>query len=253
MKLTALLPMKGHSERVPNKNMKTFAGKPLYHSIMGTLLKSKYIEKVVINTDSEHIAQDGLKHFERVQIIWRSKEIQGDFVSMNDIIAYDLGQVKADHFLQTHSTNPLIGVETLHKAIKTYLNNLDKYDSLFSVTPLQTRLYWQDGRPVNHNPKKLVRTQELPPIFEENSNFYIFSRMSFHEAGRNRIGLKPQIFEVDKLEAIDIDDAQDFELAEILYKTRQKKMLKDGSPQRRRERRDWIKSKSFSAFLASLR
>ena len=220
MKLIALLPMKEHSERVPKKNIKIFAGKPLYHVIMQSLMASEYIEKIVINTDSAYIAEDAKRHFEGVQIISRPEEIQGDFISMNEIIVYDLGRLDCEHFLQTHSTNPLLRPETIDKAIEAYLNDLDRFDSLFSVTRMQTRLYWSDGKPVNHNPQELLRTQDLPPVFEENSNFYIFSKTSFFNAGNNRIGLKPQMFEMDKLEAIDIDEPEDFELAEILYTKR---------------------------------
>ncbi len=223
MKLIALLPMKGDSERVPNKNMRDFNDRPLYHAIMHTLLKSKYIEKVVINTDSEIITEDAKKNFgESVIIIDRPKEIQGGDVSMNVIINYDLSKVNGDHFLQTHSTNPLLRVETLDKAIETYFENLEKYDSLFSVTRVQTRFYDKNANPINHNPKELLRTQDLEPLYEENSNFYIFSKESFKNAGNRRIGLKPQIFEVNKLEAVDIDEPEDFILAEILYQNRDK-------------------------------
>jgi CMP-N-acetylneuraminic acid synthetase len=78
-------------------------------------------------------------------------------------------------------------------------------------------LYWQDGSPVNHNPTELLRTQDLPPVFEENSNFFIFSKTSFEEAGKKRIGLKPKMFEVNKIEAVDIDNPEDFIIAEQLY------------------------------------
>jgi CMP-N-acetylneuraminic acid synthetase len=221
MKLIALLPMKGHSERVPNKNMRDFNDRPLYHAIMHTLLKSKYIEKVVINTDSEIITEDAKKNFgESVIIIDRPKEIQGGDVSMNVIINYDLSKVNGDHFLQTHSTNPLLRVETLDKAIETYFENLEKYDSLFSVTRVQTRFYDKNANPINHNPKELLRTQDLEPLYEENSNFYIFSKDSFRNAGNRRIGLRAKIFEVNKLESVDIDEPEDFTLAEILYKNR---------------------------------
>ena len=218
MKITALLPMKAHSERVQDKNIKNFCGKPLYHAVLSTLLQSEYIDKVIINTDSEIIKVDALQNFERVRIIDRSKEIQGDFVSMNDIIAYDLKQTEGVHFLQTHSTNPLLRPQTINLAIETYFKNLNQFDSLFSVTRLQTRLYWKDGSPVNHNPNKLLRTQDLPPVYEENSNCYIFSKKSFADADRSRIGLKPQMFEINKLEAVDIDGPEDWEIAEILYK-----------------------------------
>jgi len=222
-KIKALLPMKGMSERVPNKNMRDFNGRPLYHAIMNTLLKSKYIEKVVINTDSEIIAEDAKKNFgNSVIIIDRPKEIQGGNVSMNVIINYDLSKVDGEHFLQTHSTNPLLRVETLDKAIETYFENLDKNDSLFSVTRVQTRFYDKNANPINHNPEELLRTQDLEPLYEENSNFYIFSKKSFKNAGNRRIGLKPYIFEVNKLEAVDIDEPEDFILAEILYQNRDK-------------------------------
>jgi CMP-N-acetylneuraminic acid synthetase len=220
MKITALLPMKAHSERMPDKNIKNFCGKPLYHAVLSTLLQSEYIDKVIINTDSEIIKVDALKNFEEVVIIDRPKEIQGDFVSMNDIIAYDLTKNDGEYFLQTHSTNPLLQSSTIDLAIETYFKSLNEFDSLFSVTRLQTRLYWKDGSPVNHNPNELLRTQDLPPVYEENSNFYIFSKNSFVDAGESRIGLKAQMFEINKLEAVDIDEPEDWEIAEILYKRR---------------------------------
>ena len=102
MKIKALLPMKGHSERVPDKNIKNFCGRPLYHAILTALLRSEYIDKVVINTDSDIIKEGALKNFETVVIIDRPKEIQGDFVPMNDIIAHDVNATEAEHFLQTH-------------------------------------------------------------------------------------------------------------------------------------------------------
>ena len=221
MKIITLLPMKGHSQRVPDKNMKDFAGKPLYHAIVNEMLKSKYISKVVINTDSERIKSDALINFKSsVIVIDRPKELCGDFVSMNEIINYDINQFEDQHFLQTHSTNPLVKAQTIDKAIVRYFENLNKYDSLFSVTRLQTRLYDGNGKAMNHNPNELIRTQDLEPLYEENSNFYIFSKESFKNAGNKRIGIKPQIFEVNKLEAIDIDEPEEFELAEILYERR---------------------------------
>ncbi len=223
MKLTALLPMKAHSERVPNKNINKFCGKPLYRAVLAALLQSEYIDNVVINTDSDIIKEGALKNFERVMIIDRPKEIQGDFVSMNDIIAYDLSKIDCEHFLQTHSTNPLLQSCAIDLAIESYFKNLKKFDSLFSVTRLQSRLYWKDGSPVNHNSNELLRTQDLPPVYEENSNFYIFSKKSFVDAGESRIGLKPQMFEINRLEAVDIDEPEDWEIAEILYKRRANK------------------------------
>jgi CMP-N-acetylneuraminic acid synthetase len=220
MKVTALLPMKGHSERVPNKNMRLFAGKPLYHRVATILQNSDLVDGIVINTDSQEIADDAIGHFPKVKIVWRPKELQGDFVPMNDIIGYDLSKTKGDQYIQTHSTNPLLTLQTLNAGIDKYFSSAERFDSLFSVTRIQTRLYWEDGQPINHNPQELIRTQDLPPVFEENSNFFLFSKASYAAAGNKRIGLNPLMFPMDKLEALDIDEEEDFLLAETLFKLR---------------------------------
>jgi len=223
MKVISLLPMKGHSERVPNKNMKNFNGIPLYHTIVNSLLASKYIESIVIDTDSKLIAEDAKKNFgDKIIIINRPIGIQGDFVSMNDIIDYDLSEIEGEHFLQTHSTNPLLTNKTIDKAIEKYFKELKNFDSIFSVTKVQTRFYDKNAKAINHNPNKLLRTQDLEPMYEENSNFYIFSKNSFKKANKKRIGIKPLVFEVNKLEAIDIDEPEDFIIAELLYKNKDK-------------------------------
>ena len=223
MKVLALLPMKGHSERIPNKNLKSFQGKPLYHKVIDSLLHSKYIDKVVINTDSENIKIDAVKNFgDKILLIDRPNSIQGDFVSMNNIIEHVLSKLpNNNYFIQTHSTNPLLKTETIDRAIEKYFEAIIKnqFDSLFSVTRFQTRFYWKSGEPINHNPNELIRTQDLPIMYEENSNFFIFSRDSFFSNGLKRIGCKPYLFEMNKIESIDIDEPEDFTIAEIFYKT----------------------------------
>ena len=217
--IIALVPMKGHSERVPRKNMRDFCGLPLMLWILKSLECSKFIRPIFINTDSQEIASEALANFKKVKIIERPENIRGDFVSMNEIIAYDLSQIDGEHFLQTHSTNPLLSTQTIDKAIDFYFDNINQYDSLFSVNRLQKRLYWKDGKPINHNPKELLRTQDLGLIFEENSNIYIFSQTSFfRKVKTSKIGLKPLMFKMDKLEAVDIDEEQDFKMAEALCK-----------------------------------
>jgi CMP-N-acetylneuraminic acid synthetase len=136
---------------------------------------------------------------------------------MNEILLYDSEQFAADFYLQTHSTNPLLRAETVRKAIQTFLASYPTYDSLFSVTRLQTRLYDQLGRAINHNPAILLQTQDLPPVFEENSCLYLFTRQTL-AARRNRIGERPLMFEIPRLEAVDIDEEEDFVLAEALMR-----------------------------------
>jgi len=217
--VTALLPMKGHSERVPNKNLKSFSGFPLYHAIIQTLIEADTVGNIIIDTDSESIARDAKSAFgTSVEIIERPESLRGDFISMNKIIEHDIKQLDEDIFIQTHSTNPLLRPQTIDVAVQLYFSVQENgYDSVFSANKIQTRLYDQHSNPINHNPADLRRTQDLEPIFEENSNFYIFSKKSFFDANKNRIGLVPKIYEMNKLESVDIDEPEDFLLAEFLY------------------------------------
>lgn len=214
--------MKGNSERVPNKNLKDFCGAPLYRKVLEVMLQSKYIDQVIVNTDSDQIKSDIRSNYGKaVKIHDRPQEIKGDFVSMNEIINNDLENSDGTFYIQTHSTNPLLKVASVDKAIETMLSFSEKnnFDSIFSVTKIQTRLYDATGKALNHNPKELLRTQDLPPLFEENSNFYIFTKESFIASGNKRIGIRPFMFEIDKIEAVDIDEPQDFDIAEAIYKT----------------------------------
>lgn len=220
--IIALLAMKGHSERVSNKNIRPFAGKPLFHHIAQVLQDSDLVQSIIINTDSDFIARSASEHFSKVRIIDRPEAIRGDMVSMNTIIAYDLSVTEGEHFLQTHSTNPILTRATLDRAIAEYFAMDETHDSLFSVTKLQTRLYWESGEPVNHNPRELLRTQDLPPLFEENSNIYLFSRESFLKADNKRVGTHPKMFVMDQLEAMDIDTEEDFILAEAIHAMKNK-------------------------------
>lgn len=213
--------MKGHSERVPLKNLRDFHGKPLYHAVLNTLLSSDKIDEVIVNTDCENITRDIEANFKsRVTIRIRPEEIRGDFVSMNKIIEDDLDHSEGTVYLQTHSTNPLLKVSSINNALDRMLALKGEKDSVFSVTKIQTRFYDQEGKAINHNPKELIRTQDLPPIFEENSCFFIFTKESFAESNKQRIGVNPEMFEIDKIEAIDIDTMEDFILAEAIYKQR---------------------------------
>ncbi|MCE5208969.1 MAG: acylneuraminate cytidylyltransferase family protein [Chloroflexi bacterium] len=219
-RITALVPMRHHSQRVPGKNYRLLAGKPLYQHIIETLMACQEIDEIVVDTDSPMIL-DGLKNtFPKVTLLERPEHLRADTVSMNEILLYDTSQVKSDLYLQTHSTNPLLRRETISAAIHIMLSQRPVFDSLFGVTRLQTRLWDQLTRPVNHNPAILLQTQDLPPIYEENSCIYIFTRETL-ETRRNRLGERPYMFPIDRAEAWDIDEELDFLVADLLLKTRQ--------------------------------
>ncbi|MBN1668061.1 MAG: acylneuraminate cytidylyltransferase family protein [Anaerolineales bacterium] len=218
-KIVALVPMRHHSQRVPGKNYRPLAGKPLFHHIIATLLQVPEIEQVVVNTDSPQVMTGLQQQFPVVQIIARPPYLQADDVPMNEILAYDMAQVEADLYLQTHSTNPLLKAETVSAAIQALVSQFPAYDSLFSVTRLQTRLWDQLGRAINHNPAILLQTQDLPPVYEENSCLYIFSRETLLTR-RNRLGARPLMFEIPAEEAWDIDEELDFAITDFLMQKR---------------------------------
>jgi CMP-N-acetylneuraminic acid synthetase len=217
-KVTAIVPMKGHSARVPNKNIRPMCGRPLFHWIMRSLLQVPEIERVVVETDADHIAEDAQANFPCIAILRRPKELEGDEVPMNRLIEFHMSQLKAPVYLQTHSTNPLLTPATISDAICAYRGPGD-HDSLFSVTELKTRLFRADGSALNHNPDELIPTQDLPPVYEENSNIYIFTEESFAKR-RHRIGVKPKMFAINRGEAVDIDELIDFKLAESMMQDR---------------------------------
>jgi CMP-N-acetylneuraminic acid synthetase len=216
-RVIALLPMKANSERVKGKNFRDFCGKPLYRWILDTLLSVDEIAQVVINTDARQILlESGLLETDRIVIRDRKPEICGDFVSMNRVLADDIANVAADTYLMTHTTNPLMSADTIRGALIDFhlANQEGRVDSLFTVDKVQTRFYRSDCSAVNHDPENLIRTQDLEPWFEENSNMYLFTRKSF-ESTNARIGLKPMMYVSPRFESIDIDDQEDWDFTEV--------------------------------------
>ena len=220
--MVALLPMKDNSERVIGKNFKKLNEIPLFFYIADSLEKTGLFSTLAINTDSEKISELAKKRFGSwVEIIERPKKLCGDFVSMNDIISHDVRYFKNEvDFLQTHSTNPFLKKETIIDAYKTYISSIKngKHNCVFSVNSINTRLYDKNLKPINHNSELLVRTQDLDEIFEENSNFYFFSRSSFLD-NNHRIGSNPKPYIMDKnsIETLDIDNLSDWLKAEAFF------------------------------------
>jgi CMP-N-acetylneuraminic acid synthetase len=230
-KIIALLPMKAHSARVSEKNFRDFNGKPLFRWILDALLEIPEIRKVVINTDAREILREkGLVDSRRIQIRDRNTNLRGDFVSMNRILEDDVKHVPADVYLMTHTTNPLLKTSTIREALEAFEQGrkMGTGDSLFAVNRVQTRFYREDGTAVNHDPSKLIRTQDLEPWFEENSNLYIFTAESFEQT-KARIGKRPILFETPKLESVDIDGPEDWNLALALAKAREGSFADVGS------------------------
>ncbi len=218
-RIAALVPMRHSSERVKGKNYRDLAGMPLYHHIVRTLLEVPEIDEVVIDTDSDLIFEDAAKAFPEVTLLRRPEHLRSGDTPMNDVLLNTVDQIDANIFLQTHSTNPFLKAETISSAFAKYLAGEENCDSVFGVTRLQARLWTADTKPVNHDPAVLLRTQDLDPIYIENSTMYIFTPEILRERG-NRIGANPLLVEVPAQEAVDIDEEWEFLLAEALAAAR---------------------------------
>jgi CMP-N-acetylneuraminic acid synthetase len=214
LSVVAFVPMRHSSERVRGKNYRPFNGVPLFQRIVSTLLSVDRISKVVIDTDSPTVKEQAVESFPTVEVIERPAHLLGGHVAMTEVLRHDAEQVPSEWYLQTHTTNPLLRPATIDAALDRMEADAGEHDSLFSVTRWQTRLYDAAGTPINHDPNVLLRTQDLPPVYEENSNLYLFTATQI-AAGR-RIGSRPILFEIDPLEAVDIDEETDFVLAEAL-------------------------------------
>lgn len=205
--------MRHSSRRVTGKNYRSLGGKPLYRHIVESLLAAERVTEVVIDTDSELLWQDAARHFPQVKLLERPAHLADEMASMNDVLLNSVKHMEADIYLQTHSTNPLVRASSIDAAIEAFCDGRPEHDSLFSVTAVRKRFWTMEGKPVNHDPDVLLRTQDLRPIMEENSCIYLFERETL-EARGNRIGARPLLFSLDAEEAFDIDEELDFAVVE---------------------------------------
>lgn len=214
MKIVAVVPMKLNNQRLPQKNTKPFTnGEPLCHYILSTLLQIEKLDAVYVycsNPDIQKFIPQGVKYLKR------SKLLDQDLTSMTEVLNSFTKEVQADVYVMTHTTAPFITKEAIEKGLDAVLNG--KYDSAFSARRVQDFL-WKDGSPFNYNLDKIPRTQDLPILYEETSGFYIYKREVMSEL-HCRIGKNPYIVEVGEIEAIDIDEPEDFLIADAIYNYR---------------------------------
>lgn len=216
--VVAIVPMRHTSERVPGKNYRKIGGVPLYHHVIRALTEVNTISQIVIDTDSELIREDAANAFPRVKVVDRPPHLRAGSTPMNDVLLHTLSQFETDVVLQTHSTNPFVTSRTFEDAIRTFQARDSSYDALFSVTRIQARLWTADGRPMNHDPAELIRTQDLAPLFIENSCFFLFTPQCLTDTG-SRLGRSPRMYEMSAMEAVDIDTEDDFALARAIMES----------------------------------
>ena len=211
MKVVAIVPMKLNNRRLPQKNTKCFTnGKPLCYYILSTLLTVEGIDEVYVycsNPDIKEFIPEGVKYLRR------SESLDQDTTKMNEVLQCFAKDVPADVYVMTHTTAPFVSKESLEKGLNAVLNT--DHDSAFAAKKLQDFL-WKDGVPFNYELNNIPRTQDLPALYEETSGFYIYEKHVMTELGR-RIGENPFIVEVGAIESVDIDEPEDFVIADAIY------------------------------------
>lgn len=211
MKVIAIVPMKLNNRRLPQKNTKSFTnGKPLCYYILSNLLNTNMIDEVYVycsNPDIKEFIPDGVKYLKR------SESLDQDSTKINEVLVSFAKDVDADVYVMSHTTAPFITKESIEKGIKAVIE--DGYDSSFAAKKLQDFL-WKDGSPSNYSLDSIPRTQDLPILYEETSGFYIYKRNIINDLGR-RIGKKPYIVEIGEIESIDIDEPEDFLIADAIF------------------------------------
>lgn len=212
MKTVAFVPIRLNSKRVVGKNLKLLGNKPLLCYILDTLVKVKRIDEVYVYCSNEDIIKylpAGVKFLKRPEILDRDetlgKEIYEEFTKTVD----------ADVYILAHTTSPFMKVETVENALNKILD--EDYDSAFSAEKIQT-FAWFRGKTLNYDLKEIPRTQTIEPVYVETSAFFMFKR-DVWKIHKQRIGFKPYMALVDKIEGVDIDWPEDFDFAEKVLET----------------------------------
>lgn len=208
MRIVAIMPIKLNNERLPGKNTKKLGNKPLIQYELDNLLKIKELESVNVFCSDESICEylpDGVK------FIKRAKELDLPTSNFTQIFNSFMNVVDADIYVFAHATAPFIKLETMQECINAVKSG--DYDSAFCAVKIQDFL-WQDGKPLNFDASNLPRSQDLKPIYRETSGVYVFTKDVFKNYHR-RIGVNPYVKEVDFKESIDINNPEDFDLAQV--------------------------------------
>ena len=224
-KYAFFLPTRKGSERVINKNTRTFAG------IEGGILKVKLdqllavdrISTIIVSTNDEATIKIAESYNNpRIKVVERPEYLCLSSTVIQDFINYIPTIVDAEHIFWVHTTAPFADTKVLNDALDVYEKKVlleNEYDSLLSVTKIQQFLWSEkENKCVNHDRTKVLwpRTQDLEPLYEINHAFYINSKENFLKI-HDRIGVKPFLYELDKIHSLDIDWGDDFALAEIVY------------------------------------
>lgn len=212
MKVVAVVPIKMNNERLPGKNTKAFSdGKPLIKCILETLSNVPELDEIYVYCSNPQIN----KFFpnKKIKFLQRSESLDQSSTTLNEVLQSFANDVQSDIYVLAHATAPFVKKESFSKAINMVKSG--DYDSAFAVMPLREFL-WKDGIPFNYDLFSIPRTQDLETIFAETCGMYVYTSDLIKKENR-RIGHSSYMVELSKIEACDINDSEDFEIANAIY------------------------------------
>ena len=209
MKIVGIMPIKLNNERLPGKNVKMLGGRPLLQHQLLAVSRVNMVDDIYVYCSNESVCEylpEGIKFLKR------SPELDLPTSNFSQIFSAFSNDVPADIYVYIHATAPFITEVTIKECINAVISG--KYDSAFCAVKIQDFL-WKDGEPLNFDAENIPRSQDIEPIYRETSGVYVFTREVF-EKYRRRIGKNPFIKEVSFKEAVDINNPEDFDLAEVM-------------------------------------
>lgn len=219
-KVIAMVPVRAGSNRVPNKNTRSFGDTSLLELKLTLLERINGLVQIIVSTDCEKSAIIASKFGAKVQ--WRNKYYAGSNIT-NDQHWYHIADTTPGNIVfLAQVTSPLLRVRTMQKALNTFLKS-DLYDSINSVSN-EKKFLWRNSKPINYDINLTPKSQDLPDIISLNFAITIIQRQTMMKR-KNVVGYKPTFLELDKIEAMDIDDLIDFKVAELMYKELGRKWL----------------------------
>lgn len=213
MKVVAVIPVRAGSKRLPNKNILPFDGSNLLVHKIRQLKQVKEIDEIVVSTDSLEMIE--MAKLENVSFQHRPYEYCDEkSKTFNEVVEYIASTIRADILIWAPCVCPIVSPNMYRRAIAEFLNLDKEYDSIASAMLLKEYVF-AENKPVNFSIEHHVPSQKLPNWYLIKNGFFIANRTDMQK-WKFVYGKNPKLLEISKLEAIDIDDEIDFELAKIV-------------------------------------
>ena len=226
MEVSALIPVRSGSRRIPNKNAQVVGEHSLLESCIVRLQHTDAVDRIIVGTDCSVLAT--IASEAGAEVVWRDDVCCDETVaSANMMIADFVSKVDTDIVMWSHCTNPFVSSETYQNALATFVENLSTgYDSLLSVAEVKEHLWGPNEMPLNYNPyqERHPLVSELPVYYKQTGAFFI----QLHETVKKNhyfFANRPFLFKTTELESVDINTPEDLELARAVatYLSKDKK------------------------------